>query len=104
MGAIMNLQKYKRIVNKKMIQECRKPYCEYCGGRANCEPHHVHTVGSGGGDIRENLIQLCRSCYIKAHSGSISKTECIAIITEREGITTDEVYVINRRAKGYDVC
>ena len=48
--------KHKRIVNRKMIQACRKNRCEYCGAATNIEPHHINTRGSGGGDIKENLI------------------------------------------------
>lgn len=100
----MLLQKHKRIVDRKMIQKIRKPYCELCGERTNIEPHHVHTVGSGGGDISINLIQLCRECHIKAHSGGISKKQCEEAIATREGISCEEVHRINRKAMGYDVC
>ena len=54
--------KHKRITSKKTIQEVRKTYCEICGQRTNIEPHHINTRGSGGGDIKENLIQLCTQC------------------------------------------
>ena len=96
--------KHRRMVNRKMIQACRKNRCEYCGAVTNIEPHHINTRGSGGGDIKENLIQLCTRCHINTHSGQYpTKEDCLKIVAEREGITYDEVYAINRRAMGYDV-
>ena len=96
--------KHKRITSKKTIQEVRKTYCEICGQRTNIEPHHINTRGSGGGDIKENLIQLCTQCHINTHSGQYpTKDDCLNRVAEREGITYDEAYAINRRAMGYDV-
>lgn len=97
------LGKHKRIVNKKVIQAIRKQKCELCGAPAYAQPHHINTVGSGGGDIPENLIQLCSDCHMGAHDGRISKKELMKIVAEREGISPTEVYRINRRAMGYDV-
>lgn len=93
--------KHKRITDRKMIQKCRKSYCEYGGEPASIEPHHVFTVGAGGGDIKENLVQLCTKHHIQAHSGEISKEELLGIIARREGMTVDEVSRVNRIAKGY---
>ncbi|WP_295272188.1 HNH endonuclease signature motif containing protein [Veillonella sp.] len=95
--------KHKRIKNKKLIDEMRKPFCELCRKRTNIEPHHVNTVGSGGGDIPINLIQLCSECHIKAHSGLIKKETCEHMIAMREGISYEEVHRLNRKAMGYDV-
>ena len=96
--------KHKRITSKKTIQEVRKPYCEICGQRTNIEPHHINTRGSGGGDIKENLIQLCTQCHINTHSGQYpTKDDCLNKVAEREGIPYDEAYAINRRSMGYDV-
>ena len=59
---------------------------------------------SGGGDIKENLIQLCTQCHINTHSGQYpTKDDCLNKVAEREGITYDEAYAINRRSMGYDV-
>jgi hypothetical protein len=30
--------------------------------------HHVRTRGSGGHDIPENLMPLCKSCHVKIHA------------------------------------
>ena len=95
--------KHKRIINRKMIQACRKNRCEYCGTVTNIEPHHINTRGSGGGDIKENLIQLCTQCHINAHSGVLNKEECMEVVAVREGLSVDAVYKINRKAMGYDI-
>ena len=100
---MMNLQKHKRIKDPETIQACRKEHCEICPKRANIEPHHIFTVGSGGGDIKENLIQLCTECHIKAHAKGADKMALLAVVAWREDITVDEAYKINRRAMGYPV-
>jgi ferredoxin len=100
------LSKHKRIKDKKMIKECRLDHCEHCPNMpAYGEPHHIYTVGSGGGDIKENLIQLscANACHTKAHTGEISKDELLLIVAEREGKTVEQIKAINRRAMGYDV-
>lgn len=97
------IPKNKRIKNRKTIQAVRKNYCEYCGRQATGEPHHIFTVGSGGGDVEYNLIQLCYSCHTKTHAGHIQRDELLAIVAEREGLTEVEAYRLNRRAMGYNV-
>lgn len=94
--------KYKRIVDKKVIKACRKEYCEVCGMQANIEPHHIYTVGAGGGDIKENLIQLCTDCHIKAHA-NYSREELLKIVAWREESTVEQIKLINRQAMGYKV-
>lgn len=101
-GIVMEIIKHKRISNKYILKEMRKSYCEYCGRRCNIEPHHVYSRGSGGGDIRENLIQLCSECHRSTHSGNKpSKEDCLLVIGQREGKTIDTIHKINRRAMGY---
>lgn len=99
----MECIKHKRVKDRKMIKAMRKDYCERCGVYANIEPHHVFTVGSGGGDIAMNLVQLCTSCHIGAHSGSVKRDELLAIVARREGTTCEDAYRVNRRAMGYMV-
>lgn len=99
----MELSKHKRIRNRKVIQEIRKQICERCGMRSYGEPHHIYTVGSGGGDIKENLIQLCADCHIAAHARYVGKDELIDIVAEREGMTSDAIVKANRKAMGYEV-
>jgi len=86
------LTKPKRIVDKKLIKNMTGGYCEYCGRQAYGQPHHIKTVGSGGPDIRENLIQLSCSncCHDKAHRGLIPKNVLFSIVAQREGITPEE--------------
>lgn len=103
-GVIMSNLKHKRIVNRKIINLMRSNTCEYCGRQCNIEPHHVFSRGSGGGDIKENLIQLCSQCHINTHAGRMpNKEECISIIGKREHLYAGEVYRINRKAMGYEV-
>lgn len=99
----MEIQKRTRIKDKKMIAMMRKPHCERCRSRAYGEPHHIFTRGSGGGDIRENLIQLCIDCHIGAHDSRVGQRELIDIVAQREGKTSDEIVKINRTAQGRDV-
>ncbi|WP_417083017.1 HNH endonuclease signature motif containing protein [Mitsuokella jalaludinii] len=99
----MECIKHKRVKDRKMIKAMRKNYCERCGAYADIEPHHVFTVGSGGGDIAMNLVQLCTSCHIGAHDGSIKRDELLAIVARREGVAYEDAYRVNRRAMGYMV-
>lgn len=99
----MECIKHKRVKDRKMIKAMRKNYCERCGAYADIELHHVFTVGSGGGDIAMNLVQLCTSCHIGAHDGSIKRDELLAIVARREGVAYEDAYRVNRRAMGYMV-
>ena len=62
--------KNKRIVNKKLLQD-KKGICKLCGKKAQTEKHHKKTKGSGGDDTEENLIEVCRMCHTKKHTGEI---------------------------------
>lgn len=100
---MLDMVRSKRKRDYKTIKAMRKPYCERCGRAASIEPHHVFTVGSGGKDIAENLVQLCTDCHIAAHAGGIEREELLGIIAEREGVDADEAYRRNRRAMGWNV-
>jgi ribosome-binding protein aMBF1 (putative translation factor) len=78
-----------RIVDRKAIEKARKPYCELCGRRAYGKPHHIKTVGSGGDDVPENMIQLCTDDHTKAHTGQISKETLREIVRRRESHNMD---------------
>lgn len=67
------IPKPKRVVDKKAIEEARKPYCELCGCREGVQVHHIKSKGSGGGDTPENLISLCWVCHRKVHDGLIKR-------------------------------
>lgn len=62
--------KEKRIVNKKLLKD-KKGVCEICGKKGQTEKHHIKTKGSGGNDTKENLIEVCRICHTKIHTGEI---------------------------------
>lgn len=59
-----------RIVNKKLLKD-KKGKCELCGKRGQTEKHHKKSKGSGGDDTKENLIEVCRICHTKLHTGEI---------------------------------
>lgn len=62
--------KIKRIVDKKLLKD-KKGICEICGKKGQTEKHHIKTKGSGGNDTKENLIEVCRICHTKIHTGEI---------------------------------
>lgn len=62
--------KNKRIVDKKLLKN-KKGICEICGKRTQTEKHHIKSKGSGGDDIEENLIEVCRICHRLIHDGKI---------------------------------
>ena len=64
------LSKNKRIVNKKLLKD-KKSVCEICGKHGSTDMHHKKSVGSGGHDVKENLIETCRICHSLIHSGNI---------------------------------
>lgn len=64
------LPKNKRIVNKKLLKD-KKGVCEICGKKGATEKHHKKSKGSGGDDTEENLIEVCRICHTKIHTGEI---------------------------------
>lgn len=77
------------------LDKFRKPgLCEYCGrpcpdGR---DPHHVWTRGAGTPDDDLFLVSLCRICHTGFHtSGKPSRAELVAIVSEREGKTPEEI-------------
>ena len=87
--------KRKRINDKTVRRDARKPYCEVCG-KATQEgegAHHVISKGSGGADHPWNLVMLCNpNCHIhKAHGGHYSKRFLFEVIAKREGVSVDEV-------------
>ena len=62
--------KNKRIENKKLLKD-KKGVCRICGKKGSTEKHHKKSKGSGGNDTEENLIEVCRICHTKIHSGEI---------------------------------
>ena len=72
--------KNERKKDKKLIN-AKKHNCEYCG-KKNCytNTHHIRSKGAGGDDTKDNLIELCSDCHVRAHSGAISKQELIKMV------------------------
>lgn len=62
--------KNKRIVDKKLLRD-KKGKCQICGKTGQTEKHHKKSKGSGGDDTEENLIEVCRICHTKIHTGEI---------------------------------
>jgi ribosome-binding protein aMBF1 (putative translation factor) len=78
-----------RIADRKAIEKARKPYCELCGRPAYGEPHHIKSVGSGGDDVPENMVQLCAGDHTRVHTGQISKETLREIVRRRESHNMD---------------
>ena len=97
------IQKAKRIKNRSAIDDCRKDYCEYCGGIWHPVPHHVYSVGSGAPDVPLNLINLCVICHTKAHNGQIGRARQLEIIAVREGMEPDDIEEKLYRMKRGDI-
>lgn len=80
-----------RVVSRKVVSALKKDYCERCGRPAAGEPHHVRPRSLGGGDVRENLVQLCSDCHRAAHDGKIPYAELVSLVARREGLEPGEV-------------
>jgi len=70
--------KNSRIKNKKILKD-KKGMCKVCGKRGQTEKHHIKSKGSGGDDSEENLIEVCRICHTKIHTGEIDKKDILKI-------------------------
>ena len=89
--------KLSRIDDPKIITQVRKRdgvclwhhmmYGQCFGG---LDVHHINTRGSGGGDILENMLTLCRGAHTQAHEGLITKQSLRAILSELYGYNYEE--------------
>ena len=88
-----------KIINPALVASFKGRLCEYCRQSRNTTAHHEHTRGSGGSDVRWNLISLCRpafdrdssaGCHRMRHDGHISHEEIRALIAKREGVDDPE--------------
>lgn len=57
--------KNSRIVDKKLCESYRGKPCIVCGKSA--VGHHIRTKGSGGHDVKENLMPLCALHHKAVH-------------------------------------
>lgn len=76
--------KQKRIVDKELVAKIRaKGYC-MMSGKGECwgglDVHHIRTRGSGGDDVEDNLILLCRNHHNLAGTHFITRAELYAAI------------------------
>ena len=95
------IPKPKRLVDPCAIEKLRTDYpvCEYCRSKPAEAIHHIVTRGSGGPDLRENLVSLCQFHHGQAHSGQIRKDSLQQMVADREGISYSEVQKRVRRAR-----
>ena len=64
--------KQKRIVNTAMIESLKELTCYICGYHI-VDVHHLNSKGSGGDDIENNLITLCRKHHSELHQIGLKK-------------------------------
>lgn len=61
----LKLIKRKRIQNKKLLKDVKKKPCVICGDQSDSA--HIKSRGSGGDDVPENMISLCRKHHQTQH-------------------------------------
>lgn len=93
--------KSNRIISQETINKAKRSTCEICGCFCNNEPHHIISRGAGGGDIFENLIQLCPTCHTLAHSGKFTKRKLFTIVARKLQITLEQLCEKNVLARKY---
>jgi len=60
------LSKKKRIIDRDFLDSFHDLRCSACSKRGT-EPAHIKTRGSGGDDVWENLLPLCRLHHSMQH-------------------------------------
>lgn len=55
-----------RIKNLMLLRKIKKTPCVACWKKP-VDPAHIQTRGSGGDDVEENLMALCRLHHIEQH-------------------------------------
>ena len=81
--------KVARAVNPDLIAWVRNKRDKCCmwgaSHKDNCsaglDVHHIQTKGSGGGDVQENLITLCRKHHDMAGARRIRPEELHAVLS-----------------------
>jgi 5-methylcytosine-specific restriction endonuclease McrA len=75
-----------RVVNENVLQAARDAgRCTVCGRRRPTEPHHIKSVGSGGGDTPENVLPVCRGCHDDIHRGNAPRDRLLALALQWRG-------------------
>lgn len=75
---------------RRAAETCEVPSCS----RRPSEVHHIRSKGSGGPDIRENLIALCSEHHRDAQEYRIPQVDLFRITAAREGIPLAQVYQV----------
>ncbi len=60
-----------RIKNGALLRTYRGKPCEICGSTETTVGHHIKTVGSGGDDIKENIVALCFIHHREIHDTGV---------------------------------
>ena len=68
-----------RVKDEMLIERVRSLGRCMMSGRGACwgglDVHHIQSRGSGGGNLEDNLVLLCRKHHNLAHMGQISREE-----------------------------
>lgn len=59
------------MVDHDLLAKVRAQHCLVCGTTPS-DPDHVTTRGAGGGDLRDNLMPLCRRHHEERHRKGIA--------------------------------
>ena len=92
MSNVLMLQKPVRLNGQKGIAEVKSTSCERCGRPAAGDPHHIRPRGAGGGNNRENQIQLCGDCHRNAQEHKIPQHELVVLVAQREKRAVGQIY------------
>lgn len=59
--------KKRRLNDESALERARMLPCVRCGKPPPNDPAHIKSKGSGGDDIDDNLLPLCRECHRYQH-------------------------------------
>ncbi len=92
------MEKKRRIVDLQAVKDARKRdgVCLYGliaqnGCRGPIDVHHILTRGTGGDDVLENLICLCRRHHMEAQAYIIKPAELQETLSRFYGYKYEEV-------------
>lgn len=63
----MDLKKQPRVRDRDLMDSFHEKGCVACGKRGS-DPAHVRSRGSGGDDVADNLVPLCREHHTIQHA------------------------------------
>lgn len=61
------LQKKKRVEDRDLLDKFHSMRCIACG-TSPCDPCHIKSRGSGGHDLEENIVPMCRKHHTQHHA------------------------------------